>query len=363
MKVKELLDTINGFAPFFLQESYDNSGLQFGDLDADINKIAISLEATKQSMDFAIKNGANVLLTHHPILFFSIKSIVKQEKPFLYKAMSNGLNLIAAHTNFDAAENGLNDYVGSLLGIKKLGPIQPASERIFKFSFYVPYSHAETVKNAVFSAGAGVIGNYDRTSFNVEGEGTFRPLENANPYIGKKGEVAHVREIKVETVVRERNLQNAINALLSSHPYEEPAYDIYELKLKNRFGIGMIGEIEKPMLLEEFANFVKKKLQARYVCIVKTGETKINRVALCTGTGSSLLESVSRAGIDLFITGDITYHTAVRAKELNVNVLDVEHFDTEKFFKEAMYKQLVNNGIDKNILLVFNGENSPFTLI
>ena len=363
MKVKELLNTINKFAPFFLQESYDNSGLQVGDLEAEITKIALALEATDESIEFAISNNANVLLTHHPILFFSTKSVIKQEKPFLYKALSNGLNLIAAHTNFDIAENGLNDYVGNLLGINKKGPIQAASEKIFKFSFYVPGEYADKVKEAVFSAGAGVIGNYDRASFNISGTGTFRPLENTHPFIGEKGKVSYVNEVKVETVVRERYLQDVTNALLNAHPYEEPAYDIYELKINNSFGIGMVGNVHPFTSLEDFAEFVKYKLSAEYVRIVKSSDTSINTVAFCSGAGGTLLETVARLGVDVFVSGDITYHTAVRAKELGLNVIDVEHFDSEKFFKQAMFEQLVKSGIDREMLTLYNGESSPFKII
>jgi len=363
MKVKELLNTINRFAPFFLQENYDNSGLQIGDLETEITKIALALEVTNESIEFALRNNANVLLTHHPILFFSTKSVIKQEKPFLYKALINGLNLIAAHTNFDIAENGLNDYVGNLLGINKRRPIQSANEKIFKFSFYVPREYVDKVKEAIFSAGAGVIGNYDRASFNIDGIGTFRPLENTHPFIGEKGKVSYVSEVKVETVVRERYLQDVVNALLGAHPYEEPAYDIYELRINNRIGIGMVGNVRSFTSLENFADFVKDKLNAEYVRIVKSSDVSINTVAFCSGAGGTLLETVAKLGVDTFISGDITYHTAVRAKELGLNLIDVEHFDSEKFFKQAMFEQLIRSGISENMITLYNEESSPFKII
>ena len=363
MQVKELLNTIDKFAPFFLQESYDNSGLQVGDLEVEISKIVLALETTDDSIEFAVRNNANVLLTHHPILFFSTKSVIKQEKPFLYKALNNGLNLIAAHTNFDIAENGLNDYVGNLLGIDKKRPIQTASEKIFKFSFYVPEEYTDKVKEAVFSAGAGVIGHYDCVSFSISGTGTFRPLENTHPFIGEKGKVSYVSEVKVETVVRERYLQDAVNALLNTHPYEEPAYDIYELKINNSFGIGMVGNVLPFASLENFADFVKDRLNAEYVRIVKSSDVPINAVAFCSGAGGTLLETVAKLGVDVFVSGDITYHTAVRAKELGLNLIDVEHFDSEKFFKQAMFERLVESGISKDMITLYDGESSPFRII
>ncbi len=362
MKIKDLLNEIDNFAPFFLQESYDNSGIQIGDEDAEIGKIAVALETTEDSIDFSQKVGANVLLTHHPVLFFAVKKITKQDNPVLYKAIINGLNIISVHTNFDIAEGGLNDYVGRLLGITKKSPLQPANEKIFKFSFYVPSEFVETVREAVFLAGAGKIGNYDKTSFNIEGTGTFRPLEKARPFIGERGKVASVPETKVETIVTQRNLGAVINALLSAHPYEEPAYDVYELKLQPDFGIGMYGDLQKEYGLSEFAEFVKSKLKARYVRYVGKSSSLVRKVALCTGAGSSLLDTAKASGADVFVTGDITYHTAVRAKEIGLNLIDVEHFDSEKFFVPAIKEKL--SGLSDSVeIFEFPEAKSPFEIL
>lgn len=363
MRIKELLNSIDSFAPFFLQESYDNSGIQFGDEDAEINKIVLALDVSKGSVDFAIKNDANVLLTHHPILFFATKRITKREKPLLYKAITNGLNIIAAHTNFDIAENGLNDYVGNLLGIKKESSLQPAAEKIYKFSFYVPRNFANSVREAVFNAGAGKIGGYDKSSFNIEGIGTFRSLEGTDPFIGEIGKLSKTEETKVETVVTERNLGKVINALLSAHPYEEPAYDVFELKRSVNFGVGMKGVLEKTYSLAEFAGFVKETLNARYVRFVGCPDASVKKVALCTGAGSSLVESVAGTGTDVFITGDITYHTAMRAREIGLNLIDVEHFDTEKFFACAMEERLKDVLPDNIDIIKFENERSPFEIL
>ncbi len=362
MKVKDLLNKINEFAPFFLQESYDNSGIQFGDEEEKIRKVVLALEVTKESVDFAKKEGANVLLVHHPILFFAVKKITKQTNPVLYDAIVNGLNVIAAHTNFDIAENGLNDYVGRLLGIEKESSLQPAGEKIYKFSFYVPRKFAETVREAVFSAGAGKIGNYDKTSFNIDGTGTFRPLAGSHPFIGTEGKMSETEETKVETVVTERNLGKVINALISTHPYEEPAYDVFELKLTPRFGVGMSGYLEREFKLAELAEFVKNKLNARYVRYVGSPSSSVRKVALCTGAGSSLTDAAKAKGADVFITGDIGYHTAVHAREIGLNLIDVEHFDTEKFFVSSMKEAL--SDLEEEIEIIgFDGEKSPFGIL
>ncbi|MBA3062852.1 Nif3-like dinuclear metal center hexameric protein [bacterium] len=363
MKVKNLLNNLDKIAPFFLQESFDNSGIQFADLDAPITKILLSLDITRGVLDEALENKVNLIITHHPLLFSPLKQITKQNNPLLFKIITNKINLLAMHTNFDLAENGLNDYVGNLLGIKKIAPLERSPEKVFKFTVYVPIQHTDQVRQAIFEAGAGKIGNYTETSFNIAGQGTFKPMEGTNPFIGKIGEKETVQEIKIETVVAERDLESVVQVMKSVHPYEEPAYDVYELKTKPSYGIGIFGEIDKEVEISKFSLEVKNRLQARYTRLIKSNNRKIKRVALCTGAGGSLLEQVSRKNVDLYITGDITYHAALRAKELGLNVLDIEHFDTEKFFVEALYNQLIKFGIHQDILIKSKKMASPYQLL
>jgi len=363
MKVKNILNNLDIIAPFFLQESFDNSGIQFADLNTPVIKILLSLDVTQGVLNEALENKANLIIAHHPLLFSPLKQITKQKNSLLYQAITHKINLVAFHTNFDLAEKGLNDYVANLLGIKKIAPLQSSSEKIFKFAVYVPTQYADKVSRAIFEAGAGKIGRYTETSFGVTGKGTFKPMEGTNPFIGKIGEREEVQEIKIETVVAERDLDSVVQAMKSVHPYEEPAYDIYELKTKPSYGIGIFGEINRKVEISKFSLEVKNRLQAHYIRLIKSNEQKIKRVALCTGGGSSLLEQVNSKGTDLYITGDITYHTALRAKELGLNVLDVEHFDTEKFFVKALYNQLIKLGISKDILIKSKKMESPYQII
>lgn len=363
MKVKNLLNNLDIIAPFFLQENFDNSGIQFADLDAPVTKILLSLDVTQGVLDEAIENKVNLIIAHHPLLFSPLKQITKQKNPLLFKIITSKINLLAMHTNYDLAENGLNDYVGNLLGIKKISPLQSSSEKVFKFAVYVPIQHADKVSQAIFKAGAGKIGKYTETSFNISGKGTFKPMEGTNPFIGKIGERKEVQEIKIETVVAERDLDSVVKAMKTNHPYEEPAYDIYELKTKPSCGIGIFGEIDKEIEISKFSLEVKNRLQARYLRLIKSNNRKIRKVALCTGSGGSLLEQVNNKDADLYITGDINYHTALRAKELGLNVLDVEHFDTEKFFVDALYNQLIKFGIPKDILIKSKKMESPYQLL
>ena len=208
MKVKNLLNHLDKIAPFFLQESFDNSGIQFADLDAPVTKILLSLDVTQDVLNEAIENKVNLIITHHPLLFSPLKQITKQKNPLLYQVITAQINLIAMHTNYDLAEGGLNDYVANLLGIKKISPLQGSSEKVFKFAVYVPTQHVDRVSQSIFKAGAGKIGKYTETSFNISGKGTFKPMEGTNPFIGEIGKREEVQEIKIETVVAERDLDS-----------------------------------------------------------------------------------------------------------------------------------------------------------
>jgi dinuclear metal center YbgI/SA1388 family protein len=363
MTIKELLDILDKIAPFSLQESYDNSGIQFADLEVPIIKILLALDLTLEILEEAIKNKVNLILTHHPLLFTPLKQITKQNNPLLFQTITNQINLLALHTNYDLAENGLNDYVANLLGITKIAPLKSSLEKIYKFAVYVPIQESDRISQAIFEAGAGKIGKYTETSFKIKGEGTFKPMEGAKPFVGKIGGREVVEEIKIETVVPERNLESVILAMKKAHPYEEPAYDIYELKIKQSFGIGILGEIAKEVDLTEFSLQVKNKLRASYIRLIKSNNRKIKKVALCCGGGSSLLEQVGKIDADLYITGDINYHSALRAKELGLNILEIEHYDTEKFFVESLYNQLIKFKIPPDILMKSKKMKSPYQIL
>lgn len=362
MNITKFVSILNNVAPFFLQEQYDNSGIQIADLDGDIQKVLISLDLTSDIVDEAIQKKANVILSHHPIMFSTVKNITKQKNPALFKAIVNNINLIAMHTNFDLAEDGLNDYVGKLLGIKKITSIRRSSEKTYKFAVYVPVDYTDKVRDALFDAGAGKLGNYGETSFNLQGNGTFTPLDGTHPFIGKKGKREKVKEIKIETVIFERNINNVLLAMKKAHPYEEPAYDIYEIKGNPPSGIGMVGEV-KEQRLKDFAKFVKARLNAKHVRFIGAKDVSVKSVALCTGAGTSLVDEVQDLGVDIYITGDIAHHAALSAREMDLNLLDVEHFDTEKFFVDAIYERLVDSGIPKKFLLKSKKMQSPYTVL
>jgi len=360
MKLKELLNILNEIAPFFLQEEDDNSGLQFGDLESDTGNILLALDLTKEVVKEAEELNINTIITHHPVIFKPVKSIEKSKNEALFYAITNGINLVSFHTNFDIAESGLNDYFINLLNLKKIKPILESKEKVYKIVTYVPEEYALRVRNAMFESGAGHIGNYDECSFSSIGTGTFRPLPNANPFIGTQNIRASVKEVKIEAILRERNLQKVLSNLRKAHPYEEPAIDVYEILFEKNYGIGAIGTVEQEQNVQDFIAFFKKKTHTNYVRYIGDLNAKISKIAVCTGSCSSLFEYLT--DLHLFITGDIGYHTALAMKERGLNILDVEHFETEKFFKEALFERL-KNYIDIESIKLSSVEKSPFYLI
>lgn len=361
MKLKELYSILNEIAPFFLQEEYDNSGLQFGDLDSEITKILLATDITQDTVLEARENNANVMITHHPIMFKPIKSIEKKKNPALFEAITNSINIISFHTNFDLAENGLNDHFLKILGLKKVKPIVESREKVYKIVTFVPEEYVDVVRDALFEANCGHIGKYDRCSFLSKGIGTFRPLEGSNPFIGIQNKEEHVNEVRVEVIVRERDLNKALTELKKAHPYEEPAIDVFNTVFHKNYGIGAISILDRPLNLKEFIETFKRLTYTKYVRVIGDINKEINKIAVCTGGCSSLIDSIPE-DVDLFITGDITYHTALTILEKGTTTLDVEHFETEKFFKEALKEKLDRYNLPIDVILS-KKERSPFLLL
>lgn len=323
---------------------WDNVGLQVGDYKNDIKKILVALDINEQVIDEAIEKNADLVLTHHPLIFNGIENIHSQTSKgrTIINAIKNDIAIYSAHTNMDIAQGGLNDLLADKLNILNTEILSKENEtELFKLAVYTPTDSVEEVKEAIFKKGAGKIGNYSKTSFSIKGEGTFLPGEDTNPHLGKKGEVKKVNEIKVETVVPENKIDNVIKGLLKAHPYEEVAYDIYKLPYQSEFeGLGRIGELKKPIFLKDYCETIKSKLNIEKLKISGNLEEKIKKVAICSGAGADFISLANAKGADLYVTGDVKYHEAQLAEELDLNLVDAGHFETEIIFKELVGQYL-----------------------
>lgn len=339
MKIKDIVSYLETFAPLSFQESYDNSGLIIGDRDQEVSSTLITLDITEEIIDEAIEKGANLIISHHPIIFSGLKKITGRNyvERTVIKAIQNNIALYSGHTNFDSVIGGVNSKICEKLQLKNCRVLAPVQNQLRKLVTYVPLEHVGKVRYALFNAGAGHIGEYDQCSFNSEGQGTFRASENATPYIGEKGKLHFEDEVKVETVFPKHLESKIINDLLDAHPYEEVAYDIYSLDNEcENAGMGMVGELEEAIEELTFLNKVKLVFNAQSVKYTILRDKKIKRVAVCGGSGSFLIKKAMAAQADIFITGDIKYHQFFEA-EGKIVIADIGHYESEQFTKDMFY--------------------------
>ncbi len=342
MKLTEIIAFFEEVAPFSFQESYDNSGLQVGNPDSEVNGALICIDLTDEVLDEAIKNDIKLIISHHPIIFKGLKKLSggNTVERLVVKAIKNDINILAVHTNIDSIFNGVSGKVCDKLGLINRKILDPIQNKLLKLAFFVPLEHVDRVRQKVFDAGAGRIGNYDNCSFNSEGEGSFRAGKDAKPYVGKFGELQLEKEMKVEMILPDNLKSRVIGALLESHPYEEVAYDLYPLENTwDRVGLGMIGELEKEMEEYEFLNTVKTIFNASCVRYTSLRNNKIKKVAVCGGSGSFLLKKAIASGADAFISSDFKYHQFFEAEEKTI-IADIGHYESEQFTKELFYELL-----------------------
>ncbi len=345
MIINDLVKSLENLAPLSLQESYDNSGLLIGNLNAEIQKVLITLDVTEAVLQEAIEKNCNLIISHHPVIFKGLKSITGKNatERIVEIAIKNDIAIYAIHTNLDNVDQGVNSILCDKLGLKNKRILAPGKGLLRKLVTFCPVDDAEKVRTALFEAGAGHIGNYDSCSFNTSGTGSFRGSEITNPYVGEKGMLHYENEFRIETIYPVYKEKEILEALFTSHPYEEVAYDIY--LLQNEFtttGSGMIGEPEIPMDEKEFLLSVKKITGAGCIRHSSFLGKEIKKVAVCGGSGSFLIPDAIRAGADIFITADVKYHNFFDAENKMV-IADVGHFESEQFAKELIYHVLIEN--------------------
>lgn len=353
MKVKDITSILEQVAPREYQESYDNAGLSVGSPNEDVTGIVVCLDVSEKIVDEAIELKANLIISHHPVIFSGLKSITGKTatERIVLKAIRHNIALYAAHTNLDSVWGGVNDKLSEVLGLVNRRILSPAKDQLLKIATYVPSSQVDRVRHAMFGAGAGTIGNYDCCSFNVNGHGSFRANEGANPFVGQIGQVHVEAEVKVEVVCTRVALSQVIDEMVKAHPYEEPAYDI--IPLENTYsmvGLGMVGELESPMEVNDFLAYVKGKLGCKVLRFSEASNAMIKKVAVCGGSGASFMKEAIAAGADAYITGDVKYHSFIDAQG-KIVLIDAGHFETERFtidiFYDLITKKIVNFAVYK----------------
>lgn len=334
VKCQVIIDAMERLAPKCLAESWDNVGLLVGSPAQKIAKVLIVLDVTQAVVDQAIQDSVDLIVVHHPVIFKAVMSI-RTDLPqgqILASLLKANIAVYAAHTNLDSATGGVNDILANKLNLQGAEPLAVSyAEKLYKLVVFVPKTHIEEVRRVVSEAGAGHIGNYSHCTFISNGTGSFLPLEGARPYIGTCGTVEYVDEIRLETIVTEKNNRRVIKAMLKAHPYQEVAYDMVQLvNFSNALGLGRIGKIPAPMSLADYALQVKRALGIEHVSVVGDLGKVIKKVAVCGGSGAGFIHKAAFAGADVFITGDVKYHEAQDALAAGIAVIDAGHFATEQ---------------------------------
>ena len=351
MKIKDIINLFNEFAPLQLQESYDNAGLIVGDPEGETNSVLLTIDVTEEVIDEAIKKKDALIIAHHPIIFSPLKKITGKNyaERCIIKAIQNNIAIFAVHTNIDAVYNGVNAKICEKIDLNNTRILEPKEDLLVKLVTFIPDDYVEKVRIKLFEAGAGHIGNYDACSFNTQGIGTFRAGENTNPFVGKKGNIHKENETRFETIIPLFYKDNVIKALMESHPYEEVAYDIYPIKNKfNAAGSGMIGELNKPISEKKMLDLLKEAFNCKCIRHTRFLNKPIKKVALCGGSGSFLLQQAIQNNADIFISGDFKYHQFFDADN-KILIADIGHFESEQFTTEIFYdvltKKLTNFAI------------------
>lgn len=346
MLLRDIMDCLEGIAPLSLQESYDNSGLLVGSPDWVIHKALVCLDSTEEVIDEAIRVQANLVIAHHPIVFSGLKRFNGKNhiERAVMKAIKNDIAIYAIHTNLDnVLQNGVNQKMADKLGLVNCRVLAPKSGQLLKLVVFCPNTHAQPVREALFDAGAGKIGNYDSCSFNVQGEGTFKANALAKPFVGSVDAVHHEAETRIEVVFPAHLRGKVLKAMFASHPYEEVAYDLLRLEnVSNEIGSGLIGELPEPESQLDFLNRVKAQMQVPMIRYVEGPKEKVSQIALCGGSGSFLLADAIHQSADVFLSSDFKYHQFFES-EGRIMIADIGHYEGEYFTIELLHDLLKEN--------------------
>ncbi|MCC8186850.1 MAG: Nif3-like dinuclear metal center hexameric protein [Bacteroides sp.] len=358
MKIKEIVSALERFAPLPLQDGFDNAGMQIGLTDAETTGALLCLDVTEAVIDEAIAWGYNLIVSHHPLIFKGYTSITGKDyvERCILKAIRNGIAIYSAHTNIDNVSGGVNFRIAEKIGLENPRILAPKENSLLKLVTFVPYTHAEPVKKALFQAGCGHIGKYDCCSFQTEGEGSFRAGKGSQPFVGKIGQLHKEPEVRLETILPAYLRTKAVQALRASHPYEEPAFDLYPVVNNwSQAGSGVIGELQTPETELEFLKRIKKTFEAGCVRHTRLTGRLIRKVALCGGSGSFLIPQATGQGADVFITGEIKYHDFF-GHDTDILLAEIGHYESEQYTIEIFYELI--QGLFPNVEVQFTKMNT-----
>ena len=343
MKIQELIQLLDKWAPNSYAEDFDNVGLLVGNSRNECSGILITLDTTEAIIEEAITKNCNVILSFHPIIFSGLKKLIGKSyvERVVLKAIENKISIIALHTRLDNHPHGMNNILAKRLELTNTEVLIQKKETLKKLVAYVPENYVEKVLDSLHQAGAGNLDNYSECSFQLEGTGRFKGSDKSEPFIGNNSEKVSVKEIQINVVFESHLITDIQKALFKSHPYETVAYEIYSLiNSYSEIGIGSVGILKKEMDSASFLNFVKKQMNTEVIRYSNNSNNTIKKVAVLGGSGSFAIEEVKRKGADAFVTSDLKYHHFFQG-ENKLLLVDVGHYESEQFIKKFIYEFLI----------------------
>lgn len=335
VKVQDIASIIEEIAPLSLACEWDNVGLQVGSPKDKVKNVLITLDVTDEVIKESIEKQIDLIVSHHPLIFEPIKKLDKRDPVAqkLNQLIKKEISLYVAHTNLDQAEQGVNEILADLLELENREPLVPSKiTKKLKLVVFVPEAELSKVRAAICDAGGGEIGNYVHCTYQTKGFGTFKPLEGASPSVGDKDRINKVDEYRLEVLVPENRLDEVIEVMAKSHPYEEVAFDVYPILniLSSSSGLGRVGNLRNPLPVNKLIKKWEKKLNTTFEKTLGDLKKEIARLAICAGSGKDFIKTAKEKGAQLLITGDITYHAALEAKSIGLFVIDAGHDITER---------------------------------
>ncbi len=353
MTIKDITNYIEKIAPLSYAEDFDNVGLLVGNYATEITNVLVTLDTLEETVHEAIKNNCNLIVSFHPIIFSGLKKLNGNSyvERVVLKAIKNNIAIYATHTALDNSKNGVSAKMCEILGLQNTKILIPKKGIIKKLTTFVPLEKATALRNALFTAGAGNIGNYDQCSFSIDGEGTFRGNENSNPVIGKKGKLHTEKETRISVLFESKNEAKILESLQKNHPYEEVAYELITTEnVHQNIGMGMVGQLTEEMDETAFLIFLKKTMKTACVRHSNFINKKIKTIAVLGGSGSFAIQNAKRAGADAYVSADFKYHDFFKA-ENSILLTDIGHYESEQFTKNLLVDYLTKKFTNFAVIL------------
>lgn len=366
IKCSDIVKHMEELAPVKYAMDWDNVGLLVGDSTKEVSKVIIALDATSQVIDEAILQKADIIITHHPILFKSIKKITDDSIKCkdIMKLIKNDICVYSAHTNLDIVPGGTNDVMINLFDVENITVLKPVDNNMYKkVAVYVPKEHVKNVREAMCLAGAGELGNYKDCVFMTKGVGTFTPENGANPFLGQVDVLEQVKEIKLETIVDGGKVNQVIKAMIQAHPYEEVAYDIFPLEIReNKYGFGRVAILKDSLKLNNLTEILKDKLRLKNIKVSGDLDKEIKKIAVCTGSGMEFVKEAFVQNADVYITSDIKYHEASDAMNMGMALIDATHCASENIVVPKLCEYIQT--LDDKLEVIESSVNcEPFSIV